>query len=95
MLTFAGGMKKTMLKMASRKLSNRELKVKQREQHTFMYELGKFMVDIAKLVFGGIILAGIMSEDINRQLLFSCGSLVVLAFALLGLYIISKNKEVK
>ena len=60
-----------------------------------MYELGKFMVDIAKLVFGGVILAGIMSEDINRQLLFSFGSLVVLAFALLGLYVISKNKEVK
>ena len=58
-----------------------------------MYELGEFMVDIAKLVFGGVILAGIMSEDVNRKLLFSFGSIVVLAFALFGLYIISRNKE--
>lgn len=60
---------------------------------TFKYEFGKFMVDIAKLVFGGVILAGIMSEDINRQLLFTLGSCIVVAFALLGLLIISKNKE--
>ena len=79
--------------MASRKLSNKELKIKRREQHTFMYELGKFMVDIAKLVFGGVILAGIMSRDINQRLLFSLGAIVVLVFALFGLYIISKNKE--
>ena len=79
--------------MASRKLSNKELKIKRREQHTFMYELRKFMVDIAKLVFGGVILAGIMSRDINQRLLFSLGAIVVLVFALFGLYIISKNKE--
>ena len=60
---------------------------------TFKYESGKFFVDIAKLVFGGVILAGIMSEDIDRKLLFTLGSCIVIAFALLGLLIISKNKE--
>ena len=60
---------------------------------TFKYELGRFLVDIAKLVFGGVILAGIMSEDIDRQLLFSLGSCIVISFALIGLLIISKNKE--
>ncbi len=58
-----------------------------------MYELGKFMVDIAKLVFGGVILAGIMDEDINHQMLFSFGSIAVVLSAVIGLYIISKNKE--
>lgn len=28
-------------------------------------ELGKYLIDISKLVFGGIILAGIMRLDIN------------------------------
>ena len=79
--------------MASRKLSNKEQKIKQKEQHLFMYELGKFMIDIAKLVFGGVILAGIMNENINQSLLFSLGSSVVFAFAILGLFIVSKNKE--
>lgn len=60
---------------------------------TFKYEFGKFMVDIAKLVFGGVILAGIMSQNINRELLFTMGSCIVVSFALIGLLIISKNKE--
>ena len=61
----------------------------------FKYELGKFMVDIAKLVFAGVIVAGIMDEDIDRQMLFMLGSAVVLTFAFLGLTIISINKEEK
>ena len=60
---------------------------------TFMYELGKFLVDIAKLVFAGVILAGIMDEGIDRKILFMTGSAVVVSFALTGLVIISKNKE--
>ena len=59
----------------------------------FRYELGKFLVDISKLVFGGVILAGIMSQEIDRQLLFILGSCIVISFALIGLLIISKNKE--
>lgn len=51
------------------------------------------MVDISKLVFGGVILAGIMSQDINHQLLFTLGSAIVVSFAFIGLLIISKNKE--
>ena len=60
---------------------------------TFRYELGKFLVDISKLVFGGVILAGIMNQEIDRQLLFILGSCIVISFALIGLLIISKNKE--
>ena len=59
----------------------------------FKYEFGRFMIDIAKLVFGGVILAGIMSEGIDKNLLFILGSCIVTSFALIGLLIISKNKE--
>ena len=60
-----------------------------------MYELGKFLVDIAKLVFAGVIIAGIMDEEIDRTLLFLLGSVVVVAFAFIGISIISINKEAK
>lgn len=60
---------------------------------TFRYELGKFLVDIAKLVFGGVILAGIMNQQIDHRLLFTLGSCIVISFAFIGLLIISKNKE--
>jgi len=61
---------------------------------TFRYELGRFFVDIAKLVFGGVILAGIMDENIDHMILFCSGCVAVTIFALLGLLVISKNKEV-
>ena len=35
-----------------------------------------FLLDIAKLVFAGIILTGIMDTEVNRVLLFTLGSLV-------------------
>ncbi len=39
-----------------------------------MQECGKFLIDIAKLVFGGVILAGIMKYDsVNPVLLFGIG----------------------
>ena len=50
---------------------------KRKKLKVFMYEFGKFLVDLAKLVFGGVILAGIMDEDINRTLLFSTGTVIV------------------
>ena len=41
-------------------------------------ELGKYCIDISKLVFGGVVLAGIMKLDVNRALLFGLGTVVVL-----------------
>ena len=43
-----------------------------------------FMLDIAKLVFAGIILTGIMDKDVNDTLLFSLGSLVTFVLCVLG-----------
>ena len=46
-----------------------------------------------ELVFAGVIIAGIMDENIDHRLLFLTGSLVVIVFALVGLIIMSNNKE--
>lgn len=68
-------------------------KKKKDDWKVFRLEFGKFLVDISKLVFGGVVLAGIMSTDINHKLLFSLGSAIVVSFAFIGLLIISRNKE--
>lgn len=59
-------------------------------------ELGKYCIDISKLVFGGVVLAGIMKLDVNRALLFGLGTVVVLLTVSAGLICIllaNSNKE--
>lgn len=66
----------------------------QRRQ-ALLSECGKYMIDISKLVFGGVILAGIMKyESINPLLLFGLGGLSVLLCFAAGLILtaLSKNK---
>ena len=52
-------------------------------------------MDIAKLIFGGIILASIMKKDIDTATLLGVGALVTLLFAGSGFVLIlaSKNKK--
>lgn len=55
-------------------------------KQTLLAEVGSFLIDIAKLVFGGVILVGIMEyETINQTILFIIGGVVVLACFLVGL----------
>lgn len=37
---------------------------------------GDFILDIAKLIFGGVILAGVMSEEVNKTWLYAIGGVV-------------------
>ncbi len=63
-------------------------------------EAGKFLIDIAKLIFGGVILASIMKFDgidplLLFILLFSVGTIVIIICFLSGLILLalSKGKE--
>jgi len=56
-------------------------------------ELGKVLIDIAKLVIGGVILAGLMRQDIQPVLLFSIGGFIALLMIVLGLNLISSGKK--
>ncbi|OUO49975.1 ABC transporter permease [Parabacteroides sp. An277] len=69
-------------------------KEKERKE-AVLAEVGKFFIDISKLVFGGIILASIMKLEVNKPLLFILGGISVVAFAFAGLAFIalSKSKE--
>ena len=56
-------------------------------------DAGKFCLDIAKLVFGGVLLASIMQQNINFDSLFLTGLAVVLIFVVFGFYLIKKSKK--
>ena len=65
------------------------------EDHSIAFEAGKFCLDIAKLVFGGVILAGIMQQGIEFNSLFLTGLGVVLLFVAFGFYLIKKSNNKK
>jgi uncharacterized membrane protein YraQ (UPF0718 family) len=57
-------------------------------------ELGKILIDIAKLVIGGVILAGLMRQDIPPVYLFTVGGIAALLMIVSGLVLISwKDKS--
>ena len=60
---------------------------------TLALEAGKFCLDVAKLVFAGVILAGIMQEDADTTLLYVTGIVVVVFFVIFGFYLIKKSKK--
>lgn len=66
------------------------------EQKRSLFEEGyKFCFDVVKLIIGGVILAGIMQEDIDRTSLYGWGIFFIFILASLGVYflIMSKSKK--
>ena len=57
-----------------------------------MQESGKYFLDLSKLVFGGVILAGIMDIGVERVYLLGIGSLIVALFAIMEFIFYSKSK---
>lgn len=57
-----------------------------------MQELGKYCLDMSKLIFGGVILAGIMNLGIQSSYLFGVGGGLVAFFAVIGFTFYSKSK---
>lgn len=70
-----------------------ETEQKPKDNQSVALEAGKFCLDIAKLVFGGVILAGIMQQGIEFNSLFITGLAVVLLFVVFGFYLIKKSKQ--
>ena len=56
-------------------------------------ELGKVLIDIAKLVIGGVILAGLMRQDIPPAFLFTSGSIVAALMIITGLILVSREEK--
>lgn len=57
---------------------------------------GEYMLDMSKLVFGGIVLVVIMQiENMSNQILLISGSIAVALTAILGLFFTSKSQPNK
>jgi hypothetical protein len=56
-------------------------------------ELGKILIDVAKLVIGGVILAGLMRQDIRPALLFTVGSIAAVLMICTGLVLIAWGEK--
>ena len=55
-------------------------------------ELAKFFIDVAKLIFGGVVVASIIKiEDVSRIWVLATGLLGTLGFALIGFLILKKK----
>jgi uncharacterized membrane protein YraQ (UPF0718 family) len=56
-------------------------------------EVGKILIDIAKLVFAGVILAGLMRQDLSAALLFTIGGISTVSMIVAGLMLIKTNNK--
>ena len=63
------------------------------QKEKLIFEGGKFCLDMAKLILGGVVLASVMQQDVNVWLLVSIGIGAVLAFVIFGFLLIGKLKS--
>ena len=63
------------------------------KEHPIAKKMGDFFIDVAKLVIGGVILAGLMKQDIDYAFLALCALGAVSAFVGLGLYLIKLSNR--
>ena len=70
----------------------RVIKMKQKKRELMMQELGKYCLDMSKLIFGGVILAGIMNLGVENIYLFGVGGVLVAFFAAIGFNFYSKSR---
>lgn len=68
--------------------------MKERKKKLYL-KISDFLLDLAKLVFGGIILTGIIDLNLNRVWLFSVGAVVASIFALWGFNLYQRGLKIK
>ena len=56
-------------------------------------KIGNFVLDITKLIFGGVILSSVMSENINSKVVYGLGFFFFTFGAVLGFVLISKTNK--
>ena len=66
--------------------------MKQKKRELIMQESGKYCLDMSKLIFGGVILAGLMNMGVNSTVLFGVGGPLVVLLAALGFIFYSKSR---
>ena len=59
----------------------------------FWDNLGKLLLDMAKLTFASFILGGILKGELPQYILIAAGCIVFLVFAAIGLILTSRKKN--
>jgi len=71
--------------------------MKQKTKELVLIKSGDYMLDMSKLVFGGIFLVGVMKiEGINNETLLIVGGIAIAIMVPIGLFLITlsqKNKK--
>ena len=62
-------------------------------EHPIAKKMGDFFIDVAKLIIGGVILAGLMKQDLDYAFLILCALGAVSAFVGLGIYLIKVSNR--
>ena len=70
----------------------RNIRIDQKTKSELYDKFSSYALDLSKLVFGGVILAGIMGMQVNTNLLFLIGGFSVIILTILGfILIVLKN----
>jgi hypothetical protein len=70
--------------------------MKNKTKELVLIKSGEYMLDMSKLVFGGIVLVVIMQiENLSNNLLLISGSVAVVLTAILGMFLTSKSQSNK
>jgi hypothetical protein len=81
---------------ANSQMEKFELQREERERKKAFYlKVSDFLLDLAKLVFGGIILTGIIDLNLNKVWLFSLGAIVAGGLASWGFSIYQRGMRIK
>ncbi len=77
-------------------MTKRKIRIDRKTESDIYDKFSDFSLDLAKLVFGGVILAGIMGMDVNTNYLFIIGGLSIIILTLLGyIFIVLKHNTRK
>ena len=66
-------------------MDNLRKKAKRKKAHGFIHDVGKFLIDIAKLGFGSIVLGSVIRWDIPQLTLFYAGIIFTIGMAVFGI----------
>jgi hypothetical protein len=66
---------------------------KQMKKTTFRTDTGKLLLDLGKLVFGGVFLGGILRGEVPQLILVIVGFAVAATCCVTGLLLVSEEKK--
>ena len=75
-------------------MGKKKIRIDSNTRRDLYDKFSDYALDLSKLVFGGVILAGIMGLSINPNILFGLGAFAVIILSLVGfVFIVLKHNS--